>query len=177
MTSSTKHVGALVVLALLIVCVSPNASAQNWASTATKAFPVRYLTNATLVGPLADATSMHVVLGLQARNANQIQPTLKLSLIHISKLAANKNTTQQGRASDICFDCMPGGGPATLGCYSASLPSYCMSLKWNFSSTLMRRMLRMKSTSLSAALMGLVRGNRKRTPSIPPGPSIWTSCA
>jgi len=94
-TSSTKHVGALVVLALLIVCVSPNASAQNWASTATKAFPVRYLTNATLVGPLADATSMHVVLGLQARNANQIQPTLKAMLTPGNSLNGTSLTLQQ----------------------------------------------------------------------------------
>jgi subtilase family serine protease len=84
-----------VVLALLIVCVSPNASAQNWASTATKAFPVQYLKNATLVGPLADATSMHVVLGLQARNANQIQPTLKAMLTPGNSLNGTSLTLQQ----------------------------------------------------------------------------------
>jgi subtilase family serine protease len=75
--SNSKYVEALAVLALLVGCVSPQANAQGWASTATKAFPAEYLPNATLVGPLAAATPIHVVLGLQAQNAAQIQPTLQ----------------------------------------------------------------------------------------------------
>jgi subtilase family serine protease len=77
---SSKHFEALAGLALLVFCVSPNASAENWASTATKAFPVQYLENATLVGPVAPSRSMHVIVGLQAQNASQIQPTLQAML-------------------------------------------------------------------------------------------------
>jgi pseudomonalisin len=92
---SSKHVEALIGLALLVVCVSPNATAQTWASTATKAFPVQYLTNAKLVGPLAGATSMHVVLGLQAQNASQIQPTLRAMLTPGNALNGTSYTLQQ----------------------------------------------------------------------------------
>jgi subtilase family serine protease len=82
-------------LAFLAVCVSPNASAQNWASTATQAFPVQNLQTATLVGPLAASTQMHVVLGLQAQNANQIQPTLRAMLTPGNPLNGTSFTLQQ----------------------------------------------------------------------------------
>jgi subtilase family serine protease len=92
---SSKQVEALVGLALLVVSVSPNAHAETWASTATKAFPVQYLKNATLTGPLAPSTSMHVVVGLQARNASQIQPTLKAMLTPGNALNGTSYTLQQ----------------------------------------------------------------------------------
>jgi pseudomonalisin len=93
---SSKHVGALVGLALLVVCASSSASAQTaWVSTATKAFPVQYLKNATLGGPLAPSTTIHVVLGLQARNASQIQPTLRAMLTPGNPLNGTSYTVQQ----------------------------------------------------------------------------------
>ena len=67
--------GAVLTASLLAAAVL--APAQNWTSTATKAFPIQYLQNATLAGPLAPATSVHVVLGLQAQNASQMQPTMQ----------------------------------------------------------------------------------------------------
>ncbi len=94
MTRSTC-VEALIVLALLVVCVSPNASAQHWASTATKAYPVQNLGNATLLGPLAGSTSLHVVLGLQAQNASQFQPTLLATLTPGNSLYGTSLTLQQ----------------------------------------------------------------------------------
>lgn len=51
--------------------------AQDWVSTATKAFPV---SNGTLVGALDPATPMHIVVGLQMLNADQVQPTLRKML-------------------------------------------------------------------------------------------------
>jgi pseudomonalisin len=92
---SSKHVEALVGLALLVFCLSPNANAENWASTATQAFPVQYLKNATLVGPIEPSTSMHVVLGLQARNASQIQPTLRAMLTPGNALYGTSLSPQQ----------------------------------------------------------------------------------
>jgi pseudomonalisin len=66
-----------VVLTASLLMAAGVASPQNWAATATKAFPIQYLQNATLVGPLTPSTNMHVVLGLQAQNASQFQPTLQ----------------------------------------------------------------------------------------------------
>jgi subtilase family serine protease len=90
-----RYVGALVVLALLAVCTSPNANAQNWASTATKAFPVQYLQNAASIGSLAPSTAMHIVVGLQMQNANQVQPTLRAMLTPGNPLFGTSLTVQQ----------------------------------------------------------------------------------
>jgi subtilase family serine protease len=65
------------ILAASLLLVTSVASAQTWASTATQAFPTQYLPTAVLLGPLAPSTSMHVVLGLQAQNASQMQSTLQ----------------------------------------------------------------------------------------------------
>jgi pseudomonalisin len=65
------------ILAACLMIATSVAPAQTWSSTATQAFPVQYLTGAVLVGPLAPSTSLHVVLGLQAQNASQMQPTLQ----------------------------------------------------------------------------------------------------
>jgi pseudomonalisin len=73
-------VRTVLVFALLITAAGSVATAQSWTSTATRAYPVQNLKNATLLGALAPATSIHVVLGLQAQNANQFQPTLQAML-------------------------------------------------------------------------------------------------
>jgi hypothetical protein len=45
-------VRALVAPALLTICLTFNAAGQTWAPTATNAFPVQSLPNATSIGPL-----------------------------------------------------------------------------------------------------------------------------
>jgi pseudomonalisin len=63
------------------ICASLNgAQAQTWVSTATQAYPVKYLSSPVLLGALAPSTSMHIVVGLQEQNANLVQPTLKRML-------------------------------------------------------------------------------------------------
>jgi pseudomonalisin len=90
-----KCVGALAASALLVVCMSLNATAQNWAATATKAYPVQYLQNAAPIGSLAAATTMHIVVGLQEQNANQVQPTLRAMLTPGNPLYGSSLTVQQ----------------------------------------------------------------------------------
>jgi pseudomonalisin len=92
--NTSKYVEALAVLALGI-CVSADAGAQEWASTATKAFPVQNIPGATLVGPLAATTTVHVVLGLQTQNASQIQPTLQAMITPGNPLNGTSLTLQQ----------------------------------------------------------------------------------
>lgn len=58
----------------VLLAISIPTFSQNWASTATKVFPLK---NATLVGSLDPTTQMHIVVGLQMQNANQVQPTLQ----------------------------------------------------------------------------------------------------
>ena len=90
--------GAVVTASLLITATLINvtgASAQTWTSTATKAFPVQNLQGATLAGPLAASTSVHVVLGLQARNAGEIQPTLQAMLTPGNALYGTSLSLQQ----------------------------------------------------------------------------------
>jgi pseudomonalisin len=87
--------GAVLTASLLIAAAV--APAQTWTSTATKAFPVQYLPNATLLGPLAPSTSMHVVLGLQAQNASQMQATLKA--LNGTPLTVQQFVTQFGATS------------------------------------------------------------------------------
>ena len=92
---SVKCVVALVCSALLVVCIPPTASAQNWASTATQAYPVQYLQNAVPIGAVAPSTPMHIVVGLQEQNANQIQPTLRAMLTPGNPLYGTPLTVQQ----------------------------------------------------------------------------------
>lgn len=89
--------GTVVAASLLTAATLMNfrASAQTWASTATKAFPANYLPNATLVGPLAPSTAMHIVLGLQAQNASQFQPTLQAMLTPGNALYGTSLTLEQ----------------------------------------------------------------------------------
>jgi pseudomonalisin len=75
-----KCVRAVVVFALVAAATCSAATAQSWTLTATQAYPVQNLKNATLLGPLAAGTAIHVVLGLQAQNASQFQPTLQAML-------------------------------------------------------------------------------------------------
>lgn len=95
MTTIFRCGGALLCSALLVICISPNVSAQIWASTATQAYPVQYLQNAVLMGPLAPSTSMHIVVGLQEQNANQVQPTLRSMLTPGNALYGTSLTVQQ----------------------------------------------------------------------------------
>jgi pseudomonalisin len=69
---------ALATFASILLIISANA--QTWVSTSTRAFPVKYLPNATLVGALPPSTALHVVVGLRERNAGQVQATLKRML-------------------------------------------------------------------------------------------------
>ncbi len=89
------RLGAFVGWLLLAAFTSPNALAQTWASTATKAYPVQYLKNATAIGSLAPSTAMHVVVGLQEQNANQVQPTLRAMLTPGNSLYGTSLTVEQ----------------------------------------------------------------------------------
>ena len=92
---TVKYLGALVGLVLAVLCTSPNAGAQSWASTATQAYPVQYLQNAVLVGELSPSTSVHIVLGLQEQNASQVQPTLRAMLTPGNSLYGTSMTVAQ----------------------------------------------------------------------------------
>ena len=85
----------MLAIALLAVFTSPFASAQGWVSTATKAYPVQNVSNLTLIGALAPSTSVHIVVGLQEQNANQVQPTLKRMLTPGDSLYGTSLSVQQ----------------------------------------------------------------------------------
>src|SRR5271156_6395331 len=99
-TSSTDKVpmigpvAAAAALTLLVVCAA-TMQAQSWVSTATQAYPVKYLTNATMIGSLASSTPLHIVVGLQEQNANLVQPTLKRMLTPGDPLFGQSLTVQQ----------------------------------------------------------------------------------
>jgi xanthomonalisin len=80
---------------LLAVFFCPNASGQVWTSTATKAYPVQNLSNATLVGPVAASSPLHIVVGLKEQNADQVQPTLRRMLTPGDPLYGTSLTLQQ----------------------------------------------------------------------------------
>jgi subtilase family serine protease len=84
-----------VVPALLTICLTFNAAAQTWAPTATNAFPVQSLPNATSIGPLPGSTTVHVVLGLQMQNAGQVQPTLQAMITPGNALYGTSLTLDQ----------------------------------------------------------------------------------
>ncbi len=86
---------AVLQMALLAVFTSTLASAQGWVSTATKAYPVQTVSNLTLIGALAPSTSIHIVVGLQEQNANQVQPTLKRMLTPGDSLNGTALSVQQ----------------------------------------------------------------------------------
>ncbi len=75
MSATIRSLGALFLL-LLAFGMCPNVNGQGWTSTATKAYPVQSLPNATFLGPVAAATPLHIVVGLKGQNADQVQPTL-----------------------------------------------------------------------------------------------------
>ena len=95
MSTTIRCVGSFFVLALLTICICPNASGQTWTSTATKAYPVQNLSNATLIGPVAPTTPLHVVVDLQMQNTSQIQPTLRRMLTPGDPLYGTSLTVQQ----------------------------------------------------------------------------------
>jgi pseudomonalisin len=95
MSTTIQRLGAAFALTLLTVCICPDATGQVWTSTATKAYAVQNLSNATFVGPLDPSTPLHIVLGLQIQNANQIQPTLRRMLTPGDPLYGTSLTLQQ----------------------------------------------------------------------------------
>jgi subtilase family serine protease len=95
MSITIRGLGVPFMVALLTVCICPNASGQGWTSTATKAYPVQNLSNATLLGPLNPSTPLHIVVGLAVQNANQIQPTLLRMLTPGDSLYGTSLTVQQ----------------------------------------------------------------------------------
>ncbi|MBV9404287.1 MAG: S8/S53 family peptidase [Acidobacteriaceae bacterium] len=66
--------------------------AQTWVSTATKALN---LANATQLGALDSSTPLHLVVALQLRNADQIQPTLQRMITPSDPLYGNPYTVSQ----------------------------------------------------------------------------------
>ncbi|HXO64022.1 MAG TPA: S53 family peptidase [Steroidobacteraceae bacterium] len=77
------------------VCTSLSAAAQSWAATATQAYPVQYLQNAVAVGSLEPSTAMHLVVGLQEQNADQVQSILRRMLTPGDPLYGTTYTLQQ----------------------------------------------------------------------------------
>jgi pseudomonalisin len=70
-------------IALLLWGIPPRINAQTqttWVATATQAFPVAYLSDPQLIGPLDSSTPLHLVVGLmeQGETGYQVQPTLQL---------------------------------------------------------------------------------------------------
>jgi pseudomonalisin len=90
--SRFKPLAALLGAAVLMLCASPIALAQIWASTATKALQLQ---SATVVGSLNPSTSMHIVVGLQERNTSLVQPTLKRMLTPGDPLFGTSLTVNQ----------------------------------------------------------------------------------
>jgi pseudomonalisin len=88
------RVCALAALALSI-CIPSTVRAQGWTSTATNAYPAQYLQGAAAIGPLADSTPLHIVVGLQEQNASQVQPTLQQMLTPSSSLYGTSLTVSQ----------------------------------------------------------------------------------
>ena len=95
MATFVRSVGTLASFAFLVLCMSPNLSAENWASTATQAYPAKYLQNAVLVGSVAPSTPLHIVVGLQEQNASQVQPTLRAMLTPGNPLYGTSLTVSQ----------------------------------------------------------------------------------
>ncbi len=87
-----KPLAALLGAVILALCASPIAVAQIWASTSTKALQ---LSNATVIGSLNPSTSLHIVVGLQERNASLVQPTLKRMLTPGDPLYGTSLTVDQ----------------------------------------------------------------------------------
>jgi pseudomonalisin len=82
-------------IALFATLAPTHAFAQSWVSTATQAYPVQYLINATALGSLPASTSMHIVVGLQEQNASQVQPTLLAMLTPGNPLYGTSLTLEQ----------------------------------------------------------------------------------
>jgi pseudomonalisin len=72
----------------------PAINAQTWVSTGTKALGPS-LANATQLGSLPASTPLHLAIGLQMQNANQVQPMLKRMLTPGDPLYGTSLTTDQ----------------------------------------------------------------------------------
>jgi len=94
--SVRSRTGVVIALALSALFIIPVVQAQSaWVSTATKAFPIQYLPNATLIGPMSSSAALHVVVGLQEQNTNLVQPTLKRMITPGDPLYGTTLTVQQ----------------------------------------------------------------------------------
>jgi pseudomonalisin len=72
----------------------PAAQGQTWVSTATKAIGPA-LKNATQLGPLAATTPLHLAVGLQMQNADQVQSMLKRMITPGDSLYGTSLTVDQ----------------------------------------------------------------------------------
>ena len=95
MKSTVRALEVIVCLGLLIASCATEANAQNWTSTATKAFPIMELGNATLIGTLNPSAPLHIVVGLQEQNASQVQPMLQRMATPGDPLYGTALTVQQ----------------------------------------------------------------------------------
>jgi pseudomonalisin len=86
---------ALLAMTFLAVSISTRANAQSWVSTATQPYPISDLSNVSLIGPLPASTPLHIVVGLQEQNADQVQPTLQAMLTPGNPLYGTSYTVQQ----------------------------------------------------------------------------------
>jgi subtilase family serine protease len=91
----TRRLITVACVAFLAVCTDASAAAQNWAATATRAYPVQYLQNAVAIGSLDPSTAVHIVVGLQEQNAGQVQSTLRRMLTPGDPLYGTTYTVQQ----------------------------------------------------------------------------------
>jgi pseudomonalisin len=82
-------------MALPVLCPSLGAATENWAATATQAYPVQYLQNAVAIGSLDPSTAMHIVVGLQEQNADAVQSTLRRMLTPGDPLYGTTYSVQQ----------------------------------------------------------------------------------
>jgi pseudomonalisin len=73
---------ALPFLGLLFLAAlnASDARAQSWTATATKAYPIQYVSGAILIGAVSPSKSMHIVVGMKEKNPAQVQTTLKRML-------------------------------------------------------------------------------------------------
>src|ERR1700678_2143556 len=74
--SGLRTVGFLALLLILVASVQ-SASAQTWASTATRAITLANMPSATDAGPLSPSTSISVAVGLHTRNVSALQQLVR----------------------------------------------------------------------------------------------------
>ena len=63
---------ALPFLGLLFLAAlnASDARAQSWTATATKAYPIQYVSGAILIGAVSPSKSMHIVVGMKREKSS-----------------------------------------------------------------------------------------------------------